>query len=1220
MSGNDKTPTKPDAGTRDGIVEGTSGNDRIDLVYTGDPDGDMIDNGDAPVGDGPDDDVVVAGAGDDTLMAGAGDDTVYAGSGSDEVHGEAGDDVLYGDGKAPGGKAGATREVFKWDLAPDPDDGGQVDDEDDLGAGFSQSTGNVTVKFSALQSTKTTASFETDSQVVSGINTDGAAADDTSGMQSLLNGDDNSGLYVFEFSSEVENVSFRINDLDGDGRVKIRAFDEQGNPVKVVLEAGSCITLTDKDGVAGAETATSKGGYDDADADKYSVLVTVAGPVSKLKIDHDQAGPDNSGIVVTDVYFDVPMIDDGPDGDDTLIGGEGDDEIYGNGGDDSLSGGDGNDLVDGGDGDDIIDTSGKAAHALPDRGFPSYAGFPAIPADLDPYNDRDTVFGGEGNDEIRTGDDMDVIRGGAGDDSIDGGLDDDAIGGGDGNDQIVGGEGSDTINAGAGDDLVYGGLDPAFPDALNIRDDGTDGPADPVQDNGRDEIRGGDGNDTIFGQDDRDTIFGDAGDDFLDGGIDNDEVSGGAGSDIILGEHGDDTLSGGDDIDLVLGGEGDDVIRGDGATDLLGGGDGRDTVEGGDGIDVILGGSGDDRAVGGNDSDLVLGGTGNDMIFGDGEDGEGNTAGGAGDVLFGNDGDDTIVGGTGNDIIDGAEGADVMTGGADRDWFIEVGVGDDIDGSETGDDVDTLVLNGAAIVNYDPTDPEAGTIDFYDIDTLEITGTATFRNIENVIYVEDVINPVSALSAAPPRPASDDDVGDVPGVPVVEPRAIQGIVEGTDGRDVIDLAYTGDPEGDMIDNGDAVLPGEAPDDDIVYAGDGDDDIFSELGNDDVFAGGGDDFVAGGSGNDVLRGEDGNDLIFGESGNDQLSGGDGNDGLDGGIGNDVLEGGDGDDNLNGNDGNDFVFGGDGGDIIQGGAGGDLLIGGGGNDAIDLGLGDGERDLAFGGDDSDTVTGLGQDDYADGGETGATDFDVLDLTGAAEAVNPGGTLRVDYDPTDIEDGTVTFIDAFGDETGTAEFYNFERVIVCFTPGTLIATPKGERRVETLEVGDRVITRDNGIQEIRWIGSKTLTGENLEHAHHLRPVLIRKGALGNGLPERDMMVSPNHRVLVANDKTALYFEEREVLVAAKHLTGLEGVDIVDVSDVTYIHFMFDQHEVVLSDGAWTESFQPGDHSLAGIGNAQRTEIFELFPELETREGLEAYQSARRSLKKHEARLLTH
>lgn len=111
--------------------------------------------------------------------------------------------------------------------------------------------------------------------------------------------------------------------------------------------------------------------------------------------------------------------------------------------------------------------------------------------------------------------------------------------------------------------------------------------------------------------------------------------------------------------------------------------------------------------------------------------------------------------------------------------------------------------------------------------------------------------------------------------------------------------------------------------------------------------------------------------------------------------------------------------------------------------------------------------------------------------------------------------------------------------------------------------------------------------------------------------MMVSPNHRILVSNDKTALLFEESEVHVAAKHLTELECIDVVEVSWTTYIQLLFDQHEVILSDGAWTESFQSGDHSLAGVGNAQRTEILELFPELGTRAGMDGYTAARRSLK---------
>ena len=78
------------------------------------------------------------------------------------------------------------------------------------------------------------------------------------------------------------------------------------------------------------------------------------------------------------------------------------------------------------------------------------------------------------------------------------------------------------------------------------------------------------------------------------------------------------------------------------------------------------------------------------------------------------------------------------------------------------------------------------------------------------------------------------------------------------------------------------------------------------------------------------------------------------------------------------------------------------------------------------------------------------------------------------------------------------------------------------------------------------------------------------------------------------------------------------VDTIGTSYIHMMFDSHEVVLGDGAWTESFQPGDYSLKGIGNAQRNEIFELFPELRESHGRTKYVSARRSLKRKEAQLL--
>ena len=67
-----------------------------------------------------------------------------------------------------------------------------------------------------------------------------------------------------------------------------------------------------------------------------------------------------------------------------------------------------------------------------------------------------------------------------------------------------------------------------------------------------------------------------------------------------------------------------------------------------------------------------------------------------------------------------------------------------------------------------------------------------------------------------------------------------------------------------------------------------------------------------------------------------------------------------------------------------------------------------------------------------------------------------------------------------------------------------------------------------------------------------------------------------------------------------------------------MFDHHEVILGDGAWTESFHPGDYSLNGIDKAQRDEVFTLFPKLMEADGLKTYISARRSLKAFEAKIL--
>lgn len=161
-------------------------------------------------------------------------------------------------------------------------------------------------------------------------------------------------------------------------------------------------------------------------------------------------------------------------------------------------------------------------------------------------------------------------------------------------------------------------------------------------------------------------------------------------------------------------------------------------------------------------------------------------------------------------------------------------------------------------------------------------------------------------------------------------------------------------------------------------------------------------------------------------------------------------------------------------------------------------------------------------------------------------------------------------------------------------MIATPKGERPIMELSAGDRVITRDNGIQMIRRVTVRSLDAHELTRADYLRPILIRGGALDGERPERDALVSPNQRILTAGESTAFYAEDGEVLVAAKHLTGMEGADQVDASQLSYVHLMFDRSEVVLANGVWSECFNPSDEAQPGQGNAQRTELYEILPEL--------------------------
>ncbi|WP_282603828.1 Hint domain-containing protein [Paracoccus sp. PARArs4] len=170
-----------------------------------------------------------------------------------------------------------------------------------------------------------------------------------------------------------------------------------------------------------------------------------------------------------------------------------------------------------------------------------------------------------------------------------------------------------------------------------------------------------------------------------------------------------------------------------------------------------------------------------------------------------------------------------------------------------------------------------------------------------------------------------------------------------------------------------------------------------------------------------------------------------------------------------------------------------------------------------------------------------------------------------------------------------------IPCFVTGTLIAPPRGQIAVEDLAVGDHVLNRDGAACPIRWIGRRDLPEAEIAAEPNLRPIRIARGALGQGLPSQDLMVSPQHRVLVRSGIARRMFGTDEVLVAAKSLVGLKGVEVcADGPAPSYVHILFDDHQIILSNGAPTESLFTGAEALKAVGTAARAEILALFPQL--------------------------
>lgn len=230
-----------------------------------------------------------------------------------------------------------------------------------------------------------------------------------------------------------------------------------------------------------------------------------------------------------------------------------------------------------------------------------------------------------------------------------------------------------------------------------------------------------------------------------------------------------------------------------------------------------------------------------------------------------------------------------------------------------------------------------------------------------------------------------------------------------------------------------------------------------------------------------------------------------------------------------------------------------------------------------------------------------------TGQTIMLNADGTINI------VGDGdTEEFNFTYTVDNGTNEDTGFVNVnsIPCFVEGTMISTLEGEREVQNLALGDLVMTRDEGMQPVRWIGSRTVPAQD-----NFAPICIRANTFGT---HREIRVSPEHRVLIKDNLAELLFGEREVLVAAKDLVNDRSVTRQVGGDVTYVHVMFDRHQVVYSEGLATESFLPGPQTTKSFEPAIIKEICTLFPEIDPETGLGYSPAARRVLKHYEATLL--
>ncbi|MEO0764748.1 MAG: Hint domain-containing protein [Pseudomonadota bacterium] len=633
--------------------------------------------------------------------------------------------------------------------------------------------------------------------------------------------------------------------------------------------------------------------------------------------------------------------------------------------------------------------------------------------------------------------------------------------------------------------------------------------------------------------------------------------------------------------------------------------EGDDVIDGGAGDDTISGDGGNDSLSGGSDDDVIDGGTGNDTISGDA-------------------GSDTITGGDGNDVITGGTSA---SGGGSGTPPAPIGLWDFDDAADPLDD-DAALDNDAILRNGATYDAATGSVSLDGSnDFIEIPHDPAYDLTSATIGTSFTLDtlPGSGREGLFSRDSSGFDGGGHITTWIGSDGSVQ--VRWQSDATSFDLSTAGGLITAGTDhNVQVVLDGDA--DTIRIYVDG--ALGGELtgvpvtleGNAEPWVVGASQWTSGdGVANTTVNHLDGNISSF-EVYDTALTpeqiadANDEGDLIDGGDGDDTISGDGGDDTLGGDAGADVIDGGIGDDLIDGGTDDDAITGGTGDDTLTGG--DGDDDFFFNaGDGDDVITDFNAGNSGSIDDDDQTNNDFIDLSAfytdlkeLRDDLADNGVLDQsvgDFTDNTALDGSITFTGVSGSDL---TFDNTN--VACFTRGTLIESVDGPVPVEALRRGMRLKTLDNGNRLVRAV----LRREVDAHAE-LAPICITAGALGNA---RDLLVSPAHRMLIADWRGQMLFGADEVLVSAVNLVRGDLIYRAPRPRVTYYHILMDTHEIIFAEGAATESFHLTREAVDAVEYgyseeaAVAAEIAQVFPELLAC----ASKCARPSVKGYEARAL--